>query len=640
MAWEDASRRDLQPGSVLGEVAEHFAAGAGAQSEELLAARKVEQNAKLFETKIAPLLANHCLECHDSATKKGKLDLSTKAAAFAAIKPGKLDDSDVWLSVESDEMPNKRDPLSAEDKKLLKDWISGGAAWTLAQIDPVVYQHAGHEGEVFLQRLTINEYVQTVRDAVGVDIEREARHLLPPDMRADGFSNTAYNLTVDLKHVEAYAQLARLIVDRMDVEAFTKRFRTTRGDNDDRTRGFVTNLGKWMLRGPPERHEIDIYSGIETAVNSTGGDFEESSSYILEAMLQAPRFIYRIENQQGGLSAFELASRMSYIVWGGPPDQQLLDAAENGRLSNRADIESQVRRMLDDPRAVEQSLEFADEWLNLGRLNNLAPNRKRFPNWNADLADDMREESLAFFKHVVWDEKKPMSALLNTQVTFASPRLAEHYGLEPKGDSVASYDVSKIPGRGGILTHGSILTIGGDNASMVTRGLFVLHDLLRGTIKDPPPCVDTTPVPTKAGLTQRSIAEGRIADVKCGACHSRFEPLAFGLEKFNGIGVWREADEHGNRLREDGEILIPGAPSLVTYQTSAELMDLLAESARVRESLTWKMAQFSLGRPLGAADAGVMAGVNAECQKNGGSYKAAIIALTTSDLVTKAQTAH
>ncbi|MFT5464943.1 MAG: hypothetical protein ACI8UO_000029 [Verrucomicrobiales bacterium] len=619
------------------EVSLHFEAGPGAQTEELLAERRAAANAKLFETRIAPLLADNCLECHDSANRKGKLDLSLKDSAFAkAIKPGNSAGSPLWESVEHDEMPEERDPLTDEEKQLLREWIDGGATWTLAQIDPAVYERGGHGGDIWVQRLTVGEYIETVRAAVGVDIGKEARHLLPPDLRADGFSNTAYNLTVDLKHVDAYAQLARLIVSKMDVDGFSKPFRPTRGDNDDRTRGFVSNLGKWMLRGPLNRDEIDIFSGIETAVNSTGGDFEESASYILEAMLQAPRFIYRIENQYSSPSPHELASRLSYIIWGGPPDQQLLDAADQGRL----DIESQTRRMLGDKRAVERSLQFASEWLNLSRLQNLTPNTKKFPNWNADLADDMRDETLAYFQHVVWDQKQPMADLLNAQTVFATPRLAEHYGLKVgKGDGLVQQDVAGVPGRGGLLTQGSVLTIGGDEASMVARGLFVLHDLLRGVVKDPPPCVDVTPIPTKEGRTQRLMAEARIADKSCGGCHSKFEPLAFGLEKFNGIGVWRETDEHGNALREDGEILLPGTGEPIAYRTSAELMDLLAGSDRVRESIVWKLAQFSLGRPLGAADASEVTRVHQDAQKSGGTYSDIVTALVLSDLVVETKIA-
>lgn len=211
-------------------------------------------------------------------------------------------------------------------------------------------------------------------------------------------------------------------------------------------------------------------------------------------------------------------------------------AADSGELSERGKVEEQVRRMLNDSRTVERSLQFVSQWLDLERLDNLRPDSKKFPDWDAQLAADMRAETLAYFREVAWIQNRPLSDLLNAQFTFATPQLAKHYGFEPTGTTISRYDVSKVPGRGGLLTQASVLTVGGDGASMVSRGLFVLHDLLRGTINAPPPCVNTTPPPTKAGLTQRGIAEARIADVNCGVCHVRFEPLAFGLEKFDGVG--------------------------------------------------------------------------------------------------------
>src|SRR5690606_18437353 len=163
---------------------------------------------------------------------------------------------------------------------------------------------------------------------------------------------------------------------------------------------------------------------------------------------------------------------------------------------------------------------------------------------------------------------------------FATPELAKHYGIKPQGKDLAKYDLSSVPSRGGLLTQGAVLTVGGDEASMVTRGLFVLHGLLRGVVKDPPPCVDTTPVPSQPGRTQRAIAEVRIANANCGGCHAHFEPLAFGLEKFDGLGSFHEKDKHGNTLREDGEILFPGSAQSVKYDSSEELMNLLAKSDR------------------------------------------------------------
>jgi hypothetical protein len=200
------------------------------------------------------------------------------------------------------------------------------------------------------------------------------------------------------------------------------------------------------------------------------------------------------------------------------------------------------------------------------------------------------------------------------------------------------YDLSGLPQRGGILTQGSALTIGGDESSMVARGLFLMHDFLRGVVRDPPPCVNTTPVPTKTGLTQRDIAKERIRDESCGGCHSKFEPLAFGLEKYDGIGAFHEADRHGNSLRDDGNVLFPGEAEPKVYDSSSALMDLLAQNDRVAKSISWKVIQYSLGRPLGAEDASMIDEIHSISQQNGGTYQSLIAALLKSDLVQMAKT--
>jgi hypothetical protein len=622
------------------DVKKNFEAGAGADTSDMLAARKREEGGRLFETKVAPLLAKHCLECHDTGNRKGKLDLSRRVAAFAGgsegppIVPGKPDESLLWEVVESDEMPKKRAALSAAEKKVLRDWIQAGAPWTLDYVDAATYVHDSHGSENWVRRLTIPEYVATVKAVTGVEIEAEARGLLPPDIRADGFSNTAYNLKVDFKHIEAFAKLAEIIVKRMDVSAFAKRFHN-KLTLDKQTRTLMEKMGKWVLRGPLDEREILLYRGITTTMASGGGNFNEAVGSAIEAMLQSPRFIYRMENQQtdGSVEEYELAVRMSYLLWGAPPDEELYRAADKGELGDKPRVEAQVRRMLGDPRAIEQSQRFVYDWLDLGRMDNLAPARAMFPKWDPSLGGDMRAETLSFFKEVVWTRKRPLTELLNAQVTFLTPRLAKHYGMFPKGRNFARYDLTNVPGRGGLLTQGSVLTLGGDQASMVTRGLFVLHELLRGVVRDPPPGVDTNPVPTKPGLTQRGISASRLAKASCSGCHAKFEPLAFGLEKFDGLGAYSQADKHGNRLREDGKVLIPGQSSPVAYKTSSELMNLLASSPRVHETFTWKVVQFAMGRPLGAEDARSVAEIHMVSQKAGGTYQSLVTAIILSDLV-------
>ena len=608
-----------------------------------------QERALRFELQVAPLLARHCLECHDAAIASGGLDLSSRELAVTGGDSGPAIDLDhpaeslVWNLVQVDDMPKDRPALSREEKQLLRNWLDDGAHWTLASIDPAVYIHSDDAQSIFVQRLTVPEYVATVESVFGIDVAGEAQEHLPRDVRADGFSNTAYNLTVDLEHVEAYAELAQLIVKRLDLRKLAERYTRTRELTDENITKVIQPIGTKLFRGPLSDEELALYCGISTTVAGSGGDFDESVAFIFEAMLQSPRFLYRIENQRGygQLNQFELAARISYIVWGAPPDQELLNTAEQGKLTLPG-IDGQLDRMFGDPRAKQRSRLFIQDWLNLGRLDNLKPDAERFPNWRSELAGDMREETLQFFDEAAWNQKLPLTSLIDAQFTFLTPRLAEHYGIavaaSHNSGEFRMYDLSEIPERGGLLTQGSVLTVGGDEASMVARGLFVMHELLRGVVHDPPPCVDTSPVETKPGISQRAISEQRLRNQACAGCHQRFEPLAFGFERFDGLGAFHRQDEHGNELREDGTITIPGRRGVIDYANSEELASHLAESDRIRQTLTWKLAQFSLGRPLGAADAAAMDQVVQEGWNAGGTYQDLLRAIVLSDLVRLART--
>lgn len=614
------------------EIDQHFQIGPTAKKREPTPDEKQSENELLFSEHVAPVLSNHCLECHDASTRKGDLDLSSREAVFASI-----DAEDLWESIESDEMPHKRPPLDAKEKELVLNWVKGGAHWSIkGTLDPANYIYHGRNITKTLRRLTVDEYIATVKSTLGVDIAGEALEILPRDLRADGFSNTAYNLNVDFQHVEAYSKLASLIVEKIPVSEFASRFWSRHNVNDKDMRALISRMGAWVLRGELEEYEIDSYRGITTSVVSSGGGFEEAVTYLLEAMLQSPRFVYRIESDRSSLTGDELASRLSYMIWGTSPDEMLREKAERGELFDRDACRTEIKRMLKDPLARQRSLQFAEQWLNLPRLQNMKPNSKHFPNWTPGLADDMRSETLAYYEEVVWNRKLPMSKLLNEPITYLTPALAKHYGIKYTGDGeLTKHELSKVPERGGLLTQGSILTIGGDDASMVTRGLFVLNNILRSIVKDPPPCVDTTPVPTKSGLTQRAIAEDRIANKSCGGCHSKFEPLAFGLEKFDGIGAFHHRDSHGNQLHDHGEILFPGQADSVSYQNSNQLMDLLAGSDRVSETIAWKVTQFSIGRPLRSDDLSTMEQIISLYRKNGGTYHGLIEAIALSDLIQK-----
>ncbi|MEM9018439.1 MAG: DUF1585 domain-containing protein, partial [Verrucomicrobiota bacterium] len=154
----------------------------------------------------------------------------------------------------------------------------------------------------------------------------------------------------------------------------------------------------------------------------------------------------------------------------------------------------------------------------------------------------------------------------------------------------------------------------------------------------PPPGVDTTEVESDGGQSRRDIAMKRVENRSCGGCHAKFEPLAFGLEKFDGLGGFSHRDEHGNELREDGEILFPREAKPVPYQSIGELMDLLAENRRVKETITWKLIQFAMGRPLNAHDAAAVAAIHESSAEAGGRYQDIITEFALSDLVTRYET--
>ncbi|QDT06865.1 Planctomycete cytochrome C [Rubripirellula lacrimiformis] len=622
-----------------------------------------------FQTEIAPLLSKHCLECHDSASKQGGLDLSRRAGAFVGgdsggpIVPRDAGHSLLYTAVESDEMPLDREPLTDEQKSVLRRWINEGAQWTIDYVDPAIYRHTRPQ-QNWVQRLTVTEYISTVKATVGVDVALQAREILPADGRADGFRNTAYNLNVDFAHVNAYAQMAEIIVDEMDVVEFAKPYAKNETLTDPDMRSLIESMGRWVLRGPLTNDEVILYRGVSTSVASAGGTYRDAVKYVLQTMLQSPRFLYRIEpqsemsdgsatsNSAGAIDGYAMAARISYILWGSSPDKRLIRAAERGQLDKPNLVRHQIQRMLEDELAVERSIDFVHQWLDLDRLHHLSPDPSHFPDWDENLANDMRVETTEFFRDLVWQQRQPLSKLLDAPFTYATPRLAKHYRWDAPDESIATadvsaersadddfpdgfrrYDLTSVPSRGGLLTQGSVLTIGGDNASMVTRGLFVLRDLLYSEVGDPPPGLDITPVPTRPGRTHRSVAAERIKSEACGGCHQRFEPLAFGLERYDGLGTYRVEDEFGNSLRQDGEILFPGEAESVAYQTASELMQQLASSDRVAQCLTRKVVQFSLGRPLVAADHNIVQKIHANAMKAGGTYQAIVEELLLSELV-------
>lgn len=489
-------------------------------------------------------------------------------------------------------------------------------------------------GPNLIRRLTVREYVNTVDALVGVDIGDQAHQVLPAELRADGFTNTASGLITTLEHIEGYDELAEITVQRIpDLQAFASQYTSCLDYEAACKIEYVETLGLRAFRRPLTQDERDLLVTVFDISQEEGQGFEVGAGLVLEAMMQSPPFLYRLEDETHGnqvreLDGYELASRLSYLLWAGPPDDTLLAAAADDTLRTDAEIEAQVDRMLADPRARDASVEFVRDWLHLARLNNLPRDPERFPEWSTAIADAMVQETLGFFGSVAWDQDRPLVELFNAQETWLTPELAAYYGLESQGEGV--YDVSGIGERGGLLTQGSLLTIGGDDSSMVARGLFIFEALLCMHPTSPPEGVDTTPPVIEPGKSQRVYSEERTGNPACGGCHLQFEPLAWGMERYLADGSYATMDAFGNELREDGFAQLPGEPEQIPYDNAAELMDLLASSDAVRECLAKKGTQFAIGRPLAENDECSMDKVQQTLADSDGTWRDLIVAVALS----------
>ncbi len=482
-----------------------------------------------------------------------------------------------------------------------------------------------HEaGPNLVRRLTLGEYLRTTQEVLGVNLS-DATSALPTEPPSDGFSNTAATLIVTLEHVAGYETLAFEASERVDIAALI----AAHGSTPD---AFVESLGLRLFRAPLTTDE-------RTAIGTVFADesFEDGARLAVASMMQSPRFLYRVEHERGDGSTVEVdpydfASRLSYLVWGGPPDDALLDSAEANALSTDAAIEATVDRMLADERAHVAARAFLSDWLGLSRLDQLTRDSDRFPDWDLALAAEMKAETLDTAEHLLFDLEVPMTGLFDTTVAKMSPRVAAYYGLDaPDEDGVV--DVSGVPERGGLLTQGAILTIGGNDSSMVQRGLFLMDVFLCLDLDSPPDGVDTTPPPLEEGRSQRFYSEERTENPACGGCHRQMEPLAYGLERFDATGRYRTEDEFGNPLRADGEVRFGPWTEPETYTNVGELGAVLSGSERVQDCLTLKLSQWSMGRRLRTGDACALSSLRDAILESDASYRDMLVALAQSPLL-------
>ncbi len=371
-------------------------------------------------------------------------------------------------------------------------------------------------------------------------------------------------------------------------------------------RPILTSFVGRAFRRPVALKEVDQFVRFVTLARKQGDSFEEGIATALQAVLVSPNFLYRMERDQpapAGSSAapvgpYELASRLSYFLWSSMPDAELLRAAGRGTLRQPAVLESQVKRMLRDPKSFALVENFAGQWLQFRNIDVVRPDLERFPMFDDGLRYAMRRETELFIENVIRQNGSVLE-LLDANYTFLNERLARFYGIPGiTGPEFRLVDMSKTERGGGVLAQASILTVSSysTRTSPVLRGKWILENLLNAPPPAPPPGVPPLEE-SKAGQTAtlRQQMEQHRKSPACASCHSRMDPLGFGLENFNAIGVWRTEDGK-NALDVSGSL-----PDGRSFQTPAQLKSLLKvdhdRDAYVR-GLTEKLLTYALGRGL------------------------------------------
>ena len=318
-------------------------------------------------------------------------------------------------------------------------------------------------------------------------------------------------------------------------------------------RSIVSNFATRAFRRPATRAEVDQFLSLVSLARKQGDSFEEGIAAALEAVLVAPPFLFRMEkdrpatteHQSISVGDDELASRLSYFLWSTMPDAELMRVAAAGQLRQPAVLTAQVRRMLKDPKSDGLVENFGGQWLQLKNMDVVKPDPERFPEFDESLRQSMRKETELFFANMIREDRSVLD-FLDADYTFLNERLARFYGVAGvTGPEFRKVDMSGTQRGGGLLAQSSVLTVSSyaTRTSPVLRGKWVLENILNAPPPPPPPNVpalDDTKI--GASMTIRQQMEAHRANPVCASCHSRMDPLGFGLENLNAIGAWRDVD--------------------------------------------------------------------------------------------------
>ncbi|HBJ38842.1 MAG TPA: filamin [Planctomycetaceae bacterium] len=362
----------------------------------------------------------------------------------------------------------------------------------------------------------------------------------------------------------------------------------------------LQRLASRAFRRPATSDEVKRLTALASQVRKDGGTYDESIQVALQAILVSPHFLFKVEQPATPdatgkfptLTQYELATRISYFLWSSMPDDELLLLAHQGKLRDPKILRGKVGRMMQDPRINRFVDNFASQWLELRSLADSMPDKRQFREFDDEIRELMRRETLTFFAAVVRGNL-PVTQLLEADFTYLNDKLAKYYDIRNvEGPAFRKVSLEGT-GRGGLLTHGSVLTVTSNpsRTSPVKRGKWILDNLLN---MPPPPAPPDIPELEKAKLvgTLRQRMEQHRTNPACAACHNMMDPLGFALENYDAVGRYRKRDG-GSDIDASGRI-----PDGTAFVGADGLRRVLAIERREQfvKALIEKMMTYAIGR--------------------------------------------
>jgi hypothetical protein len=400
----------------------------------------------------------------------------------------------------------------------------------------------------------------------------------------------------------------------------------------------IGNIASGAYRRPVSADEVKKLSKFYDEGAKEGG-FEVGIRTALEAVLSSPHFVFRFEeipaNAKPGerypISDVDLASRLSFFLWGAPPDTTLISLAKRGKLNDPATLRAQVKRMIADDRSEALGTRFAAQWLRLPDIEKVHPDALQYPDFHEQLADDMREETQQFFMHLVRDNRSAMD-LFSADYTYINETLANHYGIP--GVVGSEFRRVQYPDnrRAGLLGQASILTLTShaNRTSAVLRGKWVMEVLLGVAPPPPPPDVPSIErvAEHKDGrvLTTRELMAEHRENPTCNSCHMYMDPIGLALDNFDVTGRWR-IKENGNPIDTRGDFY-DGTP----ISTPAELAKVLStKRVSMVRAFTQNLMAYAVGRRVEYYDMPAVRKIVADAEKDGYRMQDFITGVVLSD---------